>query len=62
MVLLLANPLLGPLEGEGPQNLVAVSGPKKVVIIRAHPCNDARNGFAPIKIITARAIYKQQLH
>jgi hypothetical protein len=49
MILLRANPLLGPLEGVDPENLdflrlkmalallAAISGPKKVSIFRAHP-------------------------
>ena len=32
-----AHPLLGPLEGVGPENLEAISRPKKVSIFRAHP-------------------------
>jgi hypothetical protein len=50
MILMGANSLLGPLAGVGPENLdffgpkwhffaslVAISGPKKVLIFRAHP-------------------------
>jgi hypothetical protein len=42
MILMVANPLLGLLEGMGPENqmalvsLYAISGPKKVLIFRAH--------------------------
>jgi hypothetical protein len=46
------NPLLGSLEGVGPENwaqvaLVAISGPKKVLIFRAHPFQWPSNWIFP---------------
>jgi hypothetical protein len=60
MILMGANPLLEPLEEVGP-SLVAISGPKKVLIFRAHPFQWPSDGFAPIKSLRP-ASYKQQVH
>jgi hypothetical protein len=61
------TPLLGPLVGGGPWKsrlswaqmalalFIAISGPKK----GPTPSNGPQNGFAPIKIITSRAIYNK---
>ncbi len=43
-------------------SLVAISGPKKPRFSRPTPTNGSRNIFARIKIITSRAIYKQEVH
>jgi hypothetical protein len=47
MILMGANPLLGPMEGVGPENLG---------ISASTPSNGPSNGFARIKIITSRSI------
>ncbi len=40
--------------------LVAISGPKKVSIFRAHPSSGPRNGFSCFKIIIFHAIKKNR--
>jgi hypothetical protein len=50
MVLRLATSLFGALKGVGPENLVAISGPKKT------PSNAPRNDVACLKTITYCAI------
>jgi hypothetical protein len=67
MILVRENPLLGPLEGAGPENLfyaqtalaslVAISGPKKVSTFRAYPLPLALEmDLTASKIIKSRAI------
>ncbi len=59
MIFLWANPLLGPLEGEGPENVdsfepkwqlallfSSFQGPKTFRFLRTDPSNNPRNGFA----------------
>jgi len=67
MLLMRENPLLGPLEGVGPENLdffgpklhslgsLAFEGPKKSWFSGPTPSNGSRNVFSRIKIITSRA-------
>jgi hypothetical protein len=50
-----ANPLLAPLEGVGPENLAAISGPKKVSICPPLLLALVMD-VAHIKIITSGAI------
>jgi hypothetical protein len=70
MILMGTNPLLGPLEGVGTENLnfflalmalaslaLPFQGPKKSRRFSGlTPSNGSSNGFARIKIITSRAI------
>ncbi len=69
MLLMGTNPLLGPLEGVGPEILdffgprwhslrwLPFLGPKSHNILGPTPSGGPRNGFATIKIITSRAIW-----
>ncbi len=63
------NPLLGPSEGVGPENLdffwgpkwhllcsLPFQGPKKTQFLGLNPSNGPQNGFDLIKIITSCAI------
>jgi hypothetical protein len=74
MILMRANPLLGPLEGVGPENLdflwaqialallVAISGPKKVEIFSAHPFQWPSKWIFPTSKSFRPAPSKQQVH
>jgi hypothetical protein len=74
IILLRANPLLGPLEEVGPESLdfltpkmalallVTISGPKKASIFRAHPFQWPLKWMLPASKSLRPAPYKQQVH
>jgi hypothetical protein len=74
MILMWANPLLGPLEGEGPENLyffgpkyhsrlsLPFQGPKKSRFSVPTPSNALRNGYMAASKSLRPTSYKQEVH